>query len=599
MILLEEPKKEGSVAHSNAAEYHAGDPEKDRHTEVASIAIRLCQELLTTIMWNSLRACGADTGCLYQVDYGSRELIALLPVGEGWTDIPEHPRLTLFAPGRQGITSYVVATGAPYVSADVSEDPYYKAAFTWVKSELALPVLGRSGKVIGVLNMESRRPAAFSQAHIDRLEELARQAALVMSLADYEAREKSLLEVGKSLTTLKAPEALMADVVDIAAVLLNAQDCSLFLLEDDNRLTLRASVGSLSRFIQQATYTVGEGLTGWVAEHNQPIRIADPRTDPRWRGLYSEFPLEELGAFMAVPVPGREGNLGVMRVVRRKWLGNHFGFEFTEDDEELMITLASQLGVALDNAKLLQKLVEVERVAAWGQMSARAAHMIGNTVFAVKGDLNELNHRLQQNLTGLELTGLIESANKSIFRLEEMLQEFRDFVTASRLDLSRRDLDPLVSQLVAECFPRGTGVRLMTEFHAEGVKVEVDVAKLSRCFEELISDSLRALNGSGTITVRTAPATEQDAEIVGTPVSPADFVKIEVSDDGPGIGAASKDNIFTPFFTTRAKGMGLGLTIVKGIIEGHGGIIREVGEEGKGARFLILLPRLQTRGKPK
>jgi signal transduction histidine kinase len=67
-------------------------------------------------------------------------------------------------------------------------------------------------------------------------------------------------------------------------------------------------------------------------------------------------------------------------------------------------------------------------------------------------------------------------------------------------------------------------------------------------------------------------------------------VQIEFADQGPGVPLDSKDRIFRPFYTSRVKGMGLGLSIVKGIVEAHQGIIREVGEAGKGARFLIFLP---------
>lgn len=570
---------------------HAGDPSKDRHEQVASIAIRLCQELLDTIMRNSLRACRANNGCLYQVDYGSRELLALLPVGEGWEEIEEHPRIRLFEAGRHGITSHVASTGTPYLSGDVSEDPHYKAAFQWVKSELAVPVKDRSGRVIGVLNMESREANAFDRVHLRRLEGLAGQAALVMALADYEAREKSLLEVGKSLAVPMDTRAVVSDVVDIAAVLLKAQDCSLFLVEDTDRLTLRASVGSLSRFIAKATYRVGEGLTGWVVAHNQAIRIPDPRSDPRWRGLYSEFPPEELAAFLAVPVPGREGVLGVIRVVRRTWPGRGFDGEFTESDEELMATLASQLGVALENAKLVQRLVEAERMAAWGQMSARAVHMIGNTVFALKGELNELSHCLRGEGAGQGLLQLVERANKGIFRLEEVLQEFKDFVMATRLVTSRCDLDELIRDVLDESFPQGTGVQLVEELGAQGTEVVVDVPKFRRCCEELLLDAVRALQGKGTVTVKTSCIGKEETGLIGGVRFPGGAVQIEISDDGPGVSRENKERIFSPFFTTRAQGMGLGLSIVKGIIESHGGAIREVGEEGKGAHFVILLPR--------
>ena len=74
------------------------------------------------------------------------------------------------------------------------------------------------------------------------------------------------------------------------------------------------------------------------------------------------------------------------------------------------------------------------------------------------------------------------------------------------------------------------------------------------------------------------------------------YVVLEFADAGPGVPADQKERIFQPFFTSRVKGMGLGLSIVKGIVEAHRGQIREVGEPGKGARFVIFLPAGQREG---
>jgi signal transduction histidine kinase len=69
-----------------------------------------------------------------------------------------------------------------------------------------------------------------------------------------------------------------------------------------------------------------------------------------------------------------------------------------------------------------------------------------------------------------------------------------------------------------------------------------------------------------------------------------EYIQIEFADQGPGVPEDLKKRIFQPFFTSRVKGMGLGLSIVKGIIEAHQGLLRETGTPGEGARFLIFLP---------
>src|SRR5262249_9597826 len=140
------------------------------------------------------------------------------------------------------------------------------------------------------------------------------------------------------------------------------------------------------------SYPIGEGITGWVARHGTAVRLEDPVNDSRWRPVVSEMPEEEIGAFLAVPIVSRDNILGVLRVLRRKSHSPWFTNLFTEADERLMMTIASQLGAAIENARSFQKLVRSERMAAWGELSARSAHMIGNRTFALKGDLNELKY---------------------------------------------------------------------------------------------------------------------------------------------------------------------------------------------------------------
>src|SRR5205085_6699900 len=114
--------------------------------------------------------------------------------------------------------------------------------------------------------------------------------------------------------------------------------------------------------------------------------------------------------------------LGVLRVLRRKshspWFSNHF----TEADERLLGAIASQLGAAIENARSFQKLVRAERMAAWGELSARSAHMIGNRSFALKGDLNELKH-LAESVDHCperdEILLLVQSMENGIQRLED------------------------------------------------------------------------------------------------------------------------------------------------------------------------------------
>jgi signal transduction histidine kinase len=573
-------------------------------------------QLLRAILEEALATVGATRGFVALVDRRRGELILRFTAGAGWQREQRRRRIPIGEGVGHGITSHVAATGLPYVAGDVTRDPLYVMYFPDVRSELAVPLLDRHGRTIGVLNLEDERPHAFSAQDVQLLVAFASQASIAISVADYRAREAALIEIGSELNAIGDPDALMRRVIRTAAALLRADECSLFTLDvAGERLILRASRGPLAKRIGEATYRLGEGLTGWVAQHAAPARVADVRADARWQGLYPERPPEEIDAYLAVPIMGREGLLGVLRAVRRKRgtlpLSQPFGNHFTEEDEALLTTLAGQVGAALTQQRLVERLLKAERMAAWGELSARSAHMIGNRVFAIKGHLNELEHELAalvgrggEFLAACPVETLQELAaqiRRGVFRLEEILQEFRDFVMATQVQRAEVSLAELLREVATEAEASAPGLRLRLEVAPDLPRIPGDASRLRRAFAELAENAAHHQAEGGELLVTACPITPavrarlRGAEGALPPAAsagqiPESGVLIEFIDRGPGIPAENKGKLFHPFFTTRAKGMGLGLSIVKGIIDAHGGLIREVGRPGEGAHFVIVLP---------
>jgi signal transduction histidine kinase len=557
--------------------------------------------VLDGLVRSGMEAVDGDRGFVALANHDTGELSLAATAGEGWTDAIRARRLKiddttspLKSSTRTGITSHVAATGQAYLTGNVNEDPYYVVFFKDVCSEIAVPIVDANGHTRGVINIQSFELDHFNQAHILLLQPMADIGALRLQMDGYRARETALVEIGKDLSAIAEIGELTKRVVDVAADMLRFEDCSLFVLDKESgQLVLQASRGGLSDRVGQAAYPLGVGLTGWVGKHGEPIRIVNPKTDPRWQGRYEELPSDDVGAFLAVPVYGRHGVLGVLRVLRRKSVALWFRREFNEDDESVLMTIASQLGAAIENSRILDRLVDTERMAAWGEMSAKAAHMIGNRTFAIKGDLNELEYRLSEpDDRRAEFRDLAAGIRKGIFRLEEILQEFRDFVRATQISLSECSLNDIVRQCVAESFPKRSKIELTLTL-AEGLPTIVaDAARLKRAFSELIENSVSFQPEGGKLAIITSLSNRADAQRRAQLPRAKKYVQIEFRDQGPGIPDEVKPHIFRPFFTSRARGMGLGLSIVKGIIEAHRGNIIEVGESGVGADFIAFLPAM-------
>lgn len=549
---------------------------------------RVLQTILDEAVWVS----DSIRGFLAIIDFERGELDVRYVSGEGWDESKRITRLRVTEDTGKGITSHVAATALPYRCPDVNNDPFYLPYFSDVRSELAVPLIDTLQRVRGVINVESTKLDAFDHAHECTLSGLADLATIAMNVASHRSRNAALMQVARELHQLNDTEVILQKVIGMVATALRFEDCSLFLVDDaTGKLVLRASGGRLRKKIRHASYEPGEGLTGWVAQHDRPIRVVDPTIDPRWKGRHEELPSGEVGAFMAAPIHSHRGVIGVIRVQRRKSPYKWFPNAFNDLDESLLVSIAGQIGVALDNSRLVDQLVKAERMAAWGEMSARSAHMIGNRVFAIKGDINELEYVLEQaKVDSKEALKLSDSIKSGIYLLEEILTEFREFVKSTQLDLEEVDVNQLVKESIEEGFPKRSKTRVITDFAGSLPSIQADGKKLKRCFTELMENAVNFQPEGGEIAVSTGIA-EADAKKWLAPGQRRNkFMMVRFADTGPGIDQADKPKIFRPFYTSRAKGMGLGLSIVKGIVDAHNGTIYEDGKPGQGARFTILLP---------
>jgi signal transduction histidine kinase len=559
-------------------------------------AILDIEELLRAILEEGLAAVRATRGFIGLINRSTGELDFRITAGEGW-DPDNLPRMPITGEPGQSITGRVAATGVPYATGDVLRDPHYVMVFPDVRSELAVPLVNRDGRTVGVLNISSEQPDAFSERDLQLMGALASQASISISVANYRAREVALIEIGNELASISDMQGLIQCVARRTAEILRADDCSIFELSPEgDRLILRASGKMLEQHVGTATYRLGEGLTGWVAKHATTIRLANAREDTRWRGLYPGLPQAEVEAYMAVPVFRRDELWGVLRVLRRKPACAIFRSDFTERDERLLTTLARQVGTAIAHQSLIDQQVQMERMAAWGEMSARSAHMIGNKVFALKGQLNELQYRARQPGFSPEMVlEIVERATNSVYRLEEILTEYRDFLLATHVERNATDLNALLETVARENFRPGGPIEVHLDLQPGLPRVPADAKKLQRAISELLENSAHHQSEGGEIRITTRRWDRSAVDDLPT-ARPAGLdrgVRVEVSDRGPGVPEEIKGRLFTPFFTTRSKGMGLGLSIVKGIIDAHQGSISEVGKPGEGARFVILLPEVR------
>src|ERR1700683_2753564 len=251
--------------------------------------------------------------------------------------------------------------------------------------------------------------------------------------------------------------------------------------------------------------------------------------------------------------------------------------------QELAETLAET------NRRLEQAQEEArrsERLAALGQMSAGLAHEIRNPLGVIKGSAEMLHQKLgESNPLASELAGYISSETN---RLSALVTRFLDFSRPLRGEQSPAEITAVLERAlhdVALMHKDGPvrPVRIERQYEANLPLVPLDESLSEQAFVNLIQNAYDAMgSGGGTLRVMAARAVN----------SGRDGVEGRIEDSGPRVSAELREAIFNPFVTTKKTGVGLGLSIVSRIIDGHHGTIRvEAGGNGRqGACFVVFLP---------
>jgi len=231
-----------------------------------------------------------------------------------------------------------------------------------------------------------------------------------------------------------------------------------------------------------------------------------------------------------------------------------------------------------------------DRLASLGEMAAGIAHELKNPLAGIEVNAGLLRRQLPDSPAAQALVGDIISEAKLA---NAIVVEMLEFVRPIRLQLERTALDIVLREavLMAESStPRGD-VSVTMEIQADLPMVDGDDQQLSQVFVNLMTNAFEALDGKGRIVVRaTAEALESDPGFTSETPTPTQVVVIEVCDNGPGVAADLNDRIFDPFFTTKPKGSGLGLPIVRKIVDAHDGRIDLVCVAGQGTTFRVTLP---------
>ncbi|MHB8874480.1 MAG: GAF domain-containing protein [Myxococcaceae bacterium] len=462
---------------------------------------------------------------------------------------------------------------------------------------LTVPLLNK-GEAMGCIALGETRPGRrFTSAEVDRALAVANQLATAISNARLYENERRraeqfrlLHDVGRAITaSLDLEQTLVAAANGIVAMV-EASGVFIWLL-DPGSDTLRGAATSAPAFREdflQARMPLGQtSLATLCIRRKGPVWASDTAVSEEvFHVLCERYGAASL---MAIPLLLRDEVIGAVVITDARR-----GRVWSDAEIERATIIARQVAVAVANARLFddlkrsydalartqEVLVKRERLAALGELAAVVAHEVRNPLGVIFNSLGALK---RPGATPSEASLLLQMVGEEADRLNRIVGGLLDFARPHEPALEPESLEGILNGAVEAA---AAGARDSDEVRVEcrvdgGLdRVWVDARMLRQALVNLVVNALQASPRLGKVAVLATPETRR-----GRPM-----VRVEVSDSGPGIAPELTERVFQPFFTTKATGTGLGLAVVKRIVEAHHGEIEVGRSAGGGAKFTLRLP---------
>lgn len=491
----------------------------------------------------------------------------------------------------EGVTGWVAQHGVSARVNDVENDPRYIPLHAHVQSELAVP-FEINGELGGVLNVDSEQEDAFTEDDEQLLQDLAVEAAKAIHKTwMYEQLRlkarmfESLVKVGQTInSTLNLNDVLTA-ITHEAATLIDAKVCSLLMLDNTGEwLELRASYGAGTAYTRKPKLSVDESLLGIVVRRKKPVQVEDVRQSSRYQNR-EVARAEGLVSLLSVPLVFSGRTIGTLSVYSGQ------PHSFSNEEIRALSLLADLSGVAIEKARLYERLVDVEeelrqaeKLSAIGLLAAEVAHEIRNPLTVIK----MLFHSLDLTFPAEDpRTKDVQVMSAKMDHLNKIVERVLDFARVAEPQLSPVNLNELIDDLGLLIRHKLNQQRIVLarKLDPNLPPVFADPAQMGQVFLNLALNAVEAMPDGGKLTVVSRAVRLPRASRF------PNCALIQFKDTGQGMSREHCSRVFTSLLgTTKLKGTGLGLAIVSKIIEAHRGTIRVRSQIGSGTTFTIVLP---------
>lgn len=386
-------------------------------------------------------------------------------------------------------------------------------------------------------------------------------------------RYERIIELSRHLNTVLELPRLLEIIVEAAREVTDSGDSAILLVDrKSGDLFFEAAAGTKKEEIQRFVVPMDSSIAGWVVQHGEPVVIDDAQQDERH---FQQSDIEiafTTHSLLAVPLVVKGRMIGVLET-----LNKIDSRSYDQDDIKLLLTMANQAAVAIENARLFQQ----------SDLISEMVHELRTPLTAILAYSDML---LGSPIGEEQRVQFLETIRDEAERLTNMTNDFLDLarLSSGRAKLVRAEfnLSKVVQTAANVVRPQADeqGIRFAVHAPDDVPMVRGDEQRLHQVILNLMSNSIKYNKPKGSVTVT-----------VGVDGVDEGYLRVTVADTGRGISKQNLEHLFEKFFRVAdaegfARGTGLGLSIAKQIVEVHGGQMEVESELGVGSTFSFTVP---------
>lgn len=407
----------------------------------------------------------------------------------------------------------------------------------------------------------------------------------------------TLNTISKTVSNSLNLDKILSSTIDKILETLEVDSVRIYLLDDGRKaLRLVAHKGLSSDFINNPlirSRKPGDGLLGQILLDGE-TKVVDNTLQSGTP--YADLLIEEgLTSIVDIPLTTKGASIGVMCV------SSLTPYKFSSEVVEFLTAIGNHIGVAVDNANLYknikeayqdlreaqEQVVQAEKLASLGKLAATIAHEINNPLAGVLNYIRLIIKQLTRNHFSHEkledISRYLKIMESETARCGEIVKDLLAFARRTKITIESNNIEDIIDKtlnLISHDLEMKE-IQLQKTIEPNLPKVKCDFKQIQQVLLNLMYNASEAMPNGGTLTVTAHRAVGAKA-----------LLEVVISDTGCGIAQQDMEKIFEPFFTTKeeGKGVGLGLSVVYGIIAKHNGTITVESKLGKASTFNVRLP---------